>query len=106
MKNIFFITPPNTRYGFALAGATQIQAEADELLESVEQLIIEQKTGLLVIDERLIIKDAEKISRTIEKKWEGALIILPSPEKVGAEERDYAQELITRAIGYHVRLNI
>ena len=106
MKNIFFITPQNTRYGFALTGVTQIQTVADELQDTVEQLISDHKSGLLVVDERLLGKDHDQIIREIEKKWTGALIVLPSPEKVGEEEQDYAQQLITRAIGYHVRLHI
>lgn len=105
MKNIFFITPQNTRYGFSLTGATQIQAVASELLETVEQLITKQKSGLLVVDERLLGKDHDQVIREIEKKWPGALIVLPSPDIVGEEEKDYARQLITKAIGYHVRLH-
>lgn len=106
MKNLFFITPQNTRYGFALTGATQIQTVAGELPQTVEQLIKNQESGLLVVDERLLGKDHEQVIREIEKKWAGALIVLPSPEMTGEDEKDYAQQLITRAIGYHVRLHI
>ncbi len=104
MKNILFITPPHIRYGFSLAGATQIEALADELISRVEQLVVEEKSGLLVVDERLLGEDHDRVIREIEKKWSGALIVLPSPE-IGEEEKDYARQIITKAIGYHVRLH-
>lgn len=106
MKNIFFITPPDARYGFALTGVIQILTDVEGLQPSIEQLVEEEKSGLLVVDERLLGKDGDKTIQAFEKKWPGPIIILPSPQKTGAEEKDYAQQLITRAIGYHVRLNI
>ena len=64
-------------------------------------------SGVVVIDERLLTGIGEERFREMERRWYGMLIVLPSPEKVGAEGvEDYAQRLIKRAIGYHVRLQL
>jgi V/A-type H+/Na+-transporting ATPase subunit F len=61
--------------------------------------------GILVIEEQLAKAIPENRLRVMEEEWHGILLVLPSPEGFGGEE-DYAERLVRRAIGYHVRLRI
>ncbi len=111
MKKIAFITPPDVKYGFSLGGVPQIVVStmSEELLVKTMD---ETENGLVIIDERLMNggRDGEGPSeeriREMEQRWQGILLVLPSPEKPPAEEEDYAARLIRRAIGYHVRLKV
>jgi V/A-type H+-transporting ATPase subunit F len=104
MKGIVFLTPKDARYGFSLAGVTQIVVEAREAEATLETLLADLATGVVVIDERLLEEMGEERFRERERRWPGVLLILPAPS--GEEERggDYFERLIRRALGYHVRL--
>lgn len=106
MKKIVFITPPDARHGFTLAGAIQHTARPEEAEALLLQVMAEPDTGVVVIDERLVQGMEEERLREMERRWYGILIILPAPERVGEEIEDYALRLIKRAIGYHVRLQL
>ena len=105
MKNILFITPRDARYGFSLAGAEQRLTTKSEIKQLLLELLETPAVALLVIDERLLQDLPAEELKDFEKKWPGALVILPAPVKP-AEEEDYAMQLISKALGYHVRLNI
>jgi V/A-type H+-transporting ATPase subunit F len=105
VKDIFFITVEDARYGFHLAGVNQIVIAAEELEETLQRITRDHKTGMVVIDERLIDGVSEERLRETESRWPGIIIVLPAPEQAEAEDEDYALRLIRRAIGYHVRLN-
>lgn len=106
MKKIAFITPPDVRYGFNLSGVPQHAVETDEAEEALERTMAEPDNGLVIIDERMITGMPEERLRELEQRWNGILLVLPSPEKPPAEVEDYAARLIRRAIGYHVRLKV
>lgn len=106
MKKIVFVTGPDAEYGFRIAGVTHQVTKEGELEDMLKKLMAEPETGLVVVDERLIRGVSESKLREMEKRWYGMLLILPAPEKFGAELEDYAMRLIKRAIGYHVRLKL
>lgn len=106
MKKIVFVTGLDAEYGFRLTGVTHQVAETDNLEDGLKKLMADPETGLVVVDERLIRGGAESRLREMEKRWYGMLLVLPAPEKAGAELEDYAMRLIKRAIGYHVRLKL
>ncbi len=110
MRKITFITPPDVEYGFRLGGIAQtvVPAMSEEVLVKTME---ETENGLVIIDERLMNGReghglTEERMRELEQRWQGILLVLPSPEKPPAEEEDYAARLIRRAIGYHVRLKV
>ena len=105
MKKIVFITPHDARYGFSLSDVTQFIVAPNEAETAVRQAMTDPACGVVVIDERLLPGINEERFREMEKRWFGLLIVLPAPEKAGEEGEDYAQRLIRRVIGYHVRLN-
>ena len=104
MKKISFITPPDAECGFGLAGMSQYSAGPEGAEEIMQKIMAEPDTGLIVIDERMLKGMSEEKIREMEQRWEGILLVLPSPIKPSADIQDYAERLIRRAIGYHVRL--
>lgn len=106
MRNIAFITPPGTEFGFSLSGIPQFVTEPHDLEGTLKNIIADQDTGLVIVDERMINGMTEERLRDVEHAWRGIVLILPSPVKPPAEVEDYAARLIRRAIGYHVRLKI
>jgi vacuolar-type H+-ATPase subunit F/Vma7 len=106
LKKIAFITPGDAEFGFRLTGTDQYIADKGNFMNVLKGTAADPDTGLIIIDERLINSENEALMKDIERSWHGILLVLPSPERAGAEIEDYASRLIRRAIGYHVRLNI
>jgi vacuolar-type H+-ATPase subunit F/Vma7 len=106
MKKIVFITPREARYGFSLCGVTQDVVAPEEAEAAILRAMGDPDIGVVIIDERLIEAVGDERFREMEKRWFGILLVLPSPEWGGEPEEDYAQRMIRRAIGYHVRLNV
>lgn len=106
MKKIAFVTPHDAAFGFRLTGAEHSVASKNELLQKIQEIIRKPDIGLVILDERLTQKRSLEELRNIEKKWQGILLVLPSPERREIEIEDYALSLIRRAIGYHVRLKL
>ena len=104
MKKIEFITPRDAEFGFSLAGIAHSIAGQEDAEAALEKTMSEPDIGLIILDERILPAiDGEKM-REMEKRWQGILLVLPSPGKPSPEIEDYAARLIRRAVGYHVRL--
>ena len=54
MKKIFFLTAPDSEYGFSLAGVTQYVTDEKDVESKLKKLLSRQDTGLVVMDERLL----------------------------------------------------
>lgn len=106
MKKIAFITPADSEYGFGLAGISQYCADEAEAEKTLLEVMADAETGMIILDERTIHSIDEDRLRGLEKRWQGILIVLPSPVKPATELEDYAARLIRRAVGYHVRLKL
>jgi vacuolar-type H+-ATPase subunit F/Vma7 len=106
MKKILVLTPAPPVGGFAIAGVIAREAVPIELPRLIDEAIADSSVGLLVIDERVIGPQARESIREVERRWRGAVVVLPSPSKPGEPEEDYAHRLIRRAIGYQVRVQL
>jgi vacuolar-type H+-ATPase subunit F/Vma7 len=112
MKKIAFITPPDAKYGFGLAGVPQYAVEPSATGEALKKAVEDPENGLVILDERLVGAGreagglSEERMHELEQTWHGILLVLPSPVKPPPETEDYAARLIRRAIGYHVRLKL
>jgi len=106
LKKIAFITPLDAECGFGLAGMSQYSAGPEDAEKILRKIIAEPDTGLIIIEERMLKGMSEEMIREMEQRWEGILLVLPSPIKPSAEIEDYAERLIRKAIGYHVRLQL
>jgi len=105
VTEVVFITSKDARFGFSLAGTTQIAVAEEKAEELLRQTIADSDVGVVVIDERLVKAIDAKHYSELEEAWKGLLVTLPAPEHEAVEE-DYLQRLIKRALGYHVRLQI
>jgi V/A-type H+-transporting ATPase subunit F len=104
MSKVVFITPEDARYGFNLAGATQVIAAGPDCAATLRQVTGDPGVGLIFLDERLRQHlEAEWLAH-FEKTWPGMLVVLPGPARLAVPEEDYAMQLIVKAIGYQVQL--
>lgn len=107
MKKVVVITPPDARHGFALTGVRQVTSSEGELPGILADLVRDPLTGVIVVDERLTVGAVRQQIRALERRWPGLVVVLPAPERAGrVAEEDYVLQLIRRAIGYQVRLNL
>jgi len=106
VRRVVFLTPAAARHGFALAGMGERTVAEGETRQALQEVMAEPDVGVVVADERLLREVSEESLREMEGRWGGILLALPTPEKGAAEELDYAQRLIRRALGYHVRLKL
>ncbi len=107
MKKIVFITPADAAPGFALAGVTHYASSPGDAEALLKKVMADPDTGVAVIDERLAMAIEEDRFREMERRWFGILLVLPTPWGAGGEAwEDYARRLISKAIGYHVRVQI
>lgn len=103
MKRIVAITPPDAGNGFACCGAVQIAVTPGEASLALRRALSDPESGVVILDERLLGGVGEEELKSLEQRWPGVLVILPSPDAGGVAE-DYAVRLIRRAVGYHVRV--
>jgi V/A-type H+-transporting ATPase subunit F len=106
MKKIIVLTPPDARHGFSLTGVEQRVTPSAELMKALRDITSEANAGVIVIDERLIETAMREALAVLERKWSGAIVLLPAPEKEAHAAEDYVLQLIRRAIGYQVRLSL
>ena len=106
MKKILFLTPEPPVGGFLIAGVMAREAVPLELPRLIDDATGDSSVGMLVIDERLIGPQVQERIRELERRWRGAVMVLPSPGKPGGPEDDYGRRLIRRAIGYQVRVQL
>jgi vacuolar-type H+-ATPase subunit F/Vma7 len=104
MRQCLFITLPDGRNGFGLAGFSQMVIEQGQLEASIQQGMENKAVGMIVIDERLLGGIDEDRLQAIEKRWDGIIVILPRPASAADRGEDFALRLIRRAVGYQVRL--
>ena len=104
MRQSVFLTLPDSRHGFNLAGFSQLLLDPSQLEATVLKNMENQAVGMIVIDERLLEGMDEDRLRALEKRWEGIVVILPQPATTAEGGVDFAVRLIRRAVGYQVRL--
>ena len=104
MKKVVFITTPDAKHGFALAGVIQLIVRGEGAETLLKEIITQPEIGLVVLDERLIKSIGEEKLQEIEQRWNGILLTLPAPETPGVTGEDYTAQLIQKVIGYHLRL--
>jgi vacuolar-type H+-ATPase subunit F/Vma7 len=106
VKKILVLTPAVPVAGFAIAGVIAREAVPIELPRLIDEAIADSSVGLIAIDERIIGPEGRERIREAERRWRGAVVVLPSPSKPGRADEDYAHRLIRRAIGYQVRVQL
>jgi len=104
MKEILFLTPDDSRPGFALTGVRQQTLTAQEAWEEIQEACKDPDIGVIAVDSRLL-EDVDPIRlRELTDRWPGVLVTLPAPADRRSAPGDELQRLVQRALGYHVRL--
>jgi len=105
MKRVVFITPDDLPHGFAAAGFEQQLTGGAEALATLSSVVADADVGVVIVDERLLATiDASALDR-IRQRWTGILLVLPAPAAAAEVGEDYLQQLIRRALGYHIRIS-
>lgn len=104
--HMVFVIPEDVRLGFNLAGIRELVCSPAELAQTVRGLMKEEQVGIIAVDERLLAQTGAEDLHILGKEWRGLLLVLPGPAAEEIVHEDYAMQLIKKAIGYHVRLEI
>jgi vacuolar-type H+-ATPase subunit F/Vma7 len=105
-QRLVVIASPGLSAGFALAGVPVIEArDSADAAEQIEQLVDEENTGVIIIDEPLYRDIPEEIRRSLQRSALPVVIPVPGPDWTKeATAHEYIVEILRRAIGYRVRL--
>lgn len=103
MNRIVVLTPADADNGFACCGAIQHAVAPGRVAETLVRALDEAKSGVVILDERLVEEVGEDMLHSLEQHWSGVLVVLPPPGGSRAGE-DYAMRLIRRAVGYQVKV--
>ena len=104
MKAICFLTPEDAAFGFAMTGIEQRTTRPEVAEEALRAALADGAIGLVALDERLLSGISEETLLWAERRRQGILVVLPAPA-MGALGGDYVNQLVSRAIGYQVRLD-
>lgn len=107
LYNLVCITDSMTADGFRLAGVDVITT--DDVLEArkaITQLIEEDETGIIALDQRLGDAIDERLERQLESSYRPVLVMLPLGDQADMKRLGQArlQRLIKRAVGFDITL--
>lgn len=90
-----------------MTGFKQLISGSEKVLADLDKIVKEGSAGLVFIDERLVSDRVNRRLQVIDKHWGGTIVILPEPliKRAGEERKDFASQLITRVLGYQVKLS-
>jgi len=105
MQGCVFMTTGDATYGFSLAGFRQVITDNGMVAADFEKIVQQGEAGLVIVDERLLTEKTLVQLNGLERRWEGAMVVLPAPgEEKGLEGGDYGSRLIQRVLGYQMKL--
>lgn len=105
MGKMAAITPKDVDYGFRLTGISQFIALNDNVIETAKNLINKGEYTIILIDERLLNDDEKRNEiEKLQEDFHGIISIIPAPAETEGVGYDIVDTLISRAIGYQVRL--
>lgn len=103
-KELIVLTPDDGADGFGMAGVVQRVVEPAAIETTLRELAAQESTGVVVIDERLLVGLDEGRRQLLERTWPGLFVILPAPLARRPGGPDYLRRLLQRVLGYQVRL--
>jgi len=104
MKRVVFLTPEGLPHGFAAAGFEQLTVADATANEALAAALADKNVGVVIVDERLLMAIGEAALEKSRRRWDGILLVLPAPSDAETGGEDYLQQLIRRALGYHIRI--
>jgi V/A-type H+/Na+-transporting ATPase subunit F len=107
MPKMLVLADSETTTGFRLAGVETREATKESAQKALEESILSDKYGLVVVDESLIADPIKSTERTMRGR--NLPVILPM-QGLGAafggtdDAKEYMKELVRRAIGFDIKL--
>jgi V/A-type H+/Na+-transporting ATPase subunit F len=107
MPRMLILTDSETATGFRLAGVETREATKEAAQKALEDSIVSDKYGLVVVDESLITDPIKSSERAMRGR--NLPVILPM-QGLGAafgetdDAKGYMKELVRRAIGFDIKL--
>lgn len=107
MPRMLVLTDGETATGFRLAGVEVREAEPETAQHALEEVIVSDDFGLVIVDESLI-ADPNKASERIMRGRDLPVILSMPGLGVAFDEGDdalaYMKELVRQAIGFDIKL--
>jgi vacuolar-type H+-ATPase subunit F/Vma7 len=105
-RRLVVIAGPGLSAGFSLAGVRVLEAsDATQAAERLQELIDDDRAGVVVIEESLHQDLPEETTRALRKAPFPVVIPVPGPKWTAeSSAHEYIVEILRRAIGYRVRL--
>ena len=107
MFKVVVLTDPETAPGFRLAGVDVREVkDADEAKQEITNLLDDDDTGILAVNEGYLSAVDDRIKKRIEATYRPIVVSLPIKETLGAigERRAFLARLVHRAVGFDVTL--
>lgn len=107
MPKMVVLTDSETAVGFRLAGVEVREAEADDAVQALEELIVADAYGLVVVDEGLVPDPIAASERAMRGRELPVVLPLPSLGQAFGDQDDavaYMKSLVRNAIGFDIKL--
>lgn len=108
MPRMLVVTDAETAIGFRLAGVETLETDSESIGHALEEAILSDDYGLVVVDEGLLadpLKATERVMRGRDLP-----VLLPMPGLSAAFDHDsdataYMKDLVRSAIGFDIKLD-
>lgn len=107
MPRMLVLTDQETAAGFRLAGVEVREAEEENAQEALEEVILSDDYGLVVVDESLVPEPNRATERVMRGRDLPVLLPMPSLGAAFGESddaKDYMAQLVRSAIGFDIKL--
>ncbi|MBA2668066.1 MAG: V-type ATP synthase subunit F [Trueperaceae bacterium] len=108
MPRMLVVTDAETANGFRLAGVEAIETDGARAQEVLEEAILSNDYGLVVVDESLIADPVAASARVMRGRDLPVLLPMPGLSAAFDHESDatsYMQQLVRSAIGFDIKLD-
>ena len=108
MPRMLVVTDAETAIGFRLAGVDVLEATSDGAQAAVEEVVLSDRYGLVVVDESLIADPVKAMERVMRGRDLPVLLPMPGLSAAFDHEADattYMQQLVRSAIGFDIKLD-
>ncbi|SEI90104.1 V/A-type H+-transporting ATPase subunit F [Deinococcus reticulitermitis] len=107
-QRVAVLSDTETATGYRLAGATVIEASAENALQRLEQAIVDGGYGLIAVDTGLIADPAAATARIMRGRDLPILLPIPSLRDAFASDtvdaKAYMGKLVRETIGFDIKL--
>lgn len=107
MPKMLVLTDSETGAGFRLAGVEVRESDQENAQKALEEIIMSDQYGLVVVDESLIADPNKSSERIMRSRSLPVLLSMPSLGAAFGEGDDatqYMKDLVRSAIGFDVKM--